>query len=150
MSYQIELAPAAVRQLKPLTPEVCRRIHRVLELLADDPRPLAATQLVGGSGEWRVRTGDYRVTYEINEQQVLVLMVRFGHRRDVSDCRPQGLLRRSGDRGGRPSGAMHLFDRPHAERSDGEAIRDTSCGRRTVTWCTVVSCWEVVRMSSGS
>ncbi len=85
MSYRIELAPAAVRQLKRLTPDVRRRIQGVLELLSEDPRPPAATQLVGGSGEWRVRTGDYRVIYEIHEQEILVLVLRMGHRRDVYD-----------------------------------------------------------------
>jgi len=57
----------------------------VLELLADDPRPPAAKQLVGGAGEWRVRTGDYRVIYEIHDAQVLVLVLRMGHRREVYD-----------------------------------------------------------------
>jgi mRNA interferase RelE/StbE len=85
LSYQVELAPAAVRQLKKFTPDVRRRIQGVLELLADDPRPPAATQLVGGAGEWRVRTGDYRIIYEIYEQNVLVLVLRMGHRRDVYD-----------------------------------------------------------------
>lgn len=83
MSYQVELAPAAVRQLKKFTPDVRRRIQAVLELLAEDPRPPASTQLVGGVGEWRVRSGDYRVIYEIHEQQVLVLVLRMGHRRDI-------------------------------------------------------------------
>jgi mRNA interferase RelE/StbE len=83
LRHEIQLAPAAVRQLKKLTPDVRRRIQGVLELLADDPRPPAATQLVGGSGEWRVRTGDYRVIYEIHEQRVLALVLRMGHRRDV-------------------------------------------------------------------
>jgi mRNA interferase RelE/StbE len=85
LSYQVELAAAAVRQLKEFTPDVRRRIQGVLELLAVDPRPPAATQLVGGSGDWRVRTGDYRVIYEIQEQHVLVLVLRMGHRRDVYD-----------------------------------------------------------------
>jgi mRNA interferase RelE/StbE len=85
LSYQVELAPAAVRQLKKFTPDVRRRIQGVLELLADDPRPPAAAQLVGGAGEWRVRSGDYRVIYEIHEQQVLVLVLRMGHRRDFYD-----------------------------------------------------------------
>jgi mRNA interferase RelE/StbE len=83
LRYEIQLAPAAVRQLKKFTPDVRRRIQGVLELLADDPRPPAATQLVGGSGEWRVRTGDYRVIYEIHEHRVLVLVLRMGHRRDI-------------------------------------------------------------------
>ena len=55
----------------------------MLELLAEDPRPPAATQLVGGAGEWRVRTGDYRVIYEIHDAEVIVLVLRMGHRREV-------------------------------------------------------------------
>lgn len=85
MTYRIELAPSAARQLKKFTPDVRRRIQAVLELLADDPRPPAATPLVGGAGEWRVRTGDYRVIYEINDLQVLVLVLRMRHRREVYD-----------------------------------------------------------------
>lgn len=85
MTYRIELAPSAARQLKKFTPDVRRRIQAVLELLADDPRPPAATPLVGGAGEWRVRTGDYRVIYEINDLQVLVLVLRMGHRREAYD-----------------------------------------------------------------
>lgn len=85
MTYRIELAPSAARQLKTFTPDVRRRSQGVLELLAEDPRPPAATQLVGGAGEWRVRTGHYRVIYEIRDAQVLVLVLRMGHRRDVYD-----------------------------------------------------------------
>jgi len=85
LTYRIELAPSAARQLKKFTPDVRRRIQAVLELLADDPRPPAATPLVGGAGEWRVRTGDYRVIYEINDLQVLVLVLRMRHRREVYD-----------------------------------------------------------------
>ena len=83
MSYRIALAPPAARQLRKLDPQARRRIQAVLELLADDPRPPAATQLVGGSGEWRVRTGDYRIVYEIEDDQLLVLVLRAGHRREV-------------------------------------------------------------------
>lgn len=38
---------------------------------------------MGGAGEWRARTGDYRVIYEIRDRQLLVLVVTIGHRRDV-------------------------------------------------------------------
>ena len=83
MTYRITLAPAAARQLRKFDPQVCRRIQAALELLATEPRPPAATQLVGGSGEWRVRTGDYRIVYEIRDEELLVLVLRIGHRRDV-------------------------------------------------------------------
>lgn len=85
MSYEIRLAPAAARQLRKFDPPVRRRIQAALELLAEDPRPPAAKRLVGGAGEWRVRTGDYRIVYEIHDGSLLVLVLRMGHRRDVYD-----------------------------------------------------------------
>jgi mRNA interferase RelE/StbE len=83
MTYRIALAPSAARQVSKFDPPVRRRIQAVLELLATGPRPPAATQLVGGSGEWRVRTGDYRIVYEISDGELLVLVLRVGHRRDI-------------------------------------------------------------------
>ena len=83
MTYQVVLSPSAERQLRKFDPDVRRRVQAVLELLAENPRPPAATKLVGGAGEWRVRTGDYRVIYEIQEGRLLVLVLRMGHRREV-------------------------------------------------------------------
>jgi mRNA interferase RelE/StbE len=54
----------------------------VIELLAEDPRPPAAKRLVGGAGEWRVRTGDNRVIYEIHEGK-LMLVLHMAHRREI-------------------------------------------------------------------
>jgi mRNA interferase RelE/StbE len=81
--YQVTLAPAAARQLRKFDPQARRRIQAAIELLAADPRPPSATQLVGGAGEWRVRTGDYRIIYEIQDQQLVVLVLSVGHRREV-------------------------------------------------------------------
>jgi mRNA interferase RelE/StbE len=53
-------------------------------LLATEPRPPAATRLVGDAGEWRIRTGDHRIIYEIHDDQLLVLVLRVGRRRDIS------------------------------------------------------------------
>lgn len=83
MTYRVSLAPSAARQLRKFDPVVRRRLQAAIELLSIDPRPPAATQLVGGRGEWRVRTGDYRVIYEIHDDQLVVLILRLGHRRDV-------------------------------------------------------------------
>lgn len=83
MTYRVTVAPAVARQLRKLDPPVRRRIQAVLELLSADPRPPSATQLVGGTGEWRVRTGDYRVIYEIADDELLVLVLRAGHRREI-------------------------------------------------------------------
>ena len=87
MTFEVHLAPAAERQLRKLDPAGRRRVQGAIDLLAADPRPPSARQLVGGAGEWRVRTGDFRIIYEIHDQQLLVLVVKVGHRRDVYERR---------------------------------------------------------------
>jgi mRNA interferase RelE/StbE len=87
VTFDVRLAPAAERQLRKLDPPGRRRVQAAIDLLAVDPRPPAARQLVGGAGEWRVRTGDFRIIYEIQDQHLLVLVVKVGHRRDVYERR---------------------------------------------------------------
>lgn len=83
MTYAVTLTPAAAPQLRKLDAQARRRVQAALDLLADDPRPPAATPLVGGRGEWRVRTGDYRVMYEIYQAELRVLVLGLGHRRVI-------------------------------------------------------------------
>ncbi len=85
MSDAVTVSAAAGRQLRTFDPQTRRRLQAVIELLADEPRPPAATRLVGGTGEWRVRTGDYRVIYEIHDGELLVLVLRMAHRREIYD-----------------------------------------------------------------
>jgi mRNA interferase RelE/StbE len=81
-AHRVEVLPAAVRSIRKLPPEAKRRIQAVIELLADDPRPPAAKKLTGRP-EWRVRTGDYRVLYRIQDEILLVVVVDAGHRRKI-------------------------------------------------------------------
>lgn len=84
MTYRVDISPAALRQLRKLDPVARRRVQAAIELLSQEPRrPSGATKLVGGEGEWRVRTGDYRVVYEVHDQVLVVLVVAVGHRRDI-------------------------------------------------------------------
>ena len=87
MTYVVRITPAAERQLRKFDPQVRRRLHAAIDILAEQPRPPAAIQLVGGAGEWRVRTGDYRIIYEINDGELIVLVLRLGHRREVYETR---------------------------------------------------------------
>jgi mRNA interferase RelE/StbE len=80
--YRIELRPAAARQLRKLDPQTARRIQGVIALLADDPRPPASRPLTGRPA-WRVRVGEYRVIYTIEDDRLVVVVVALGHRRDV-------------------------------------------------------------------
>lgn len=82
MIYRIEVLPAAVREIRKLPPEAVRRVQAVIELLGENPRPPAATKLTARP-EWRVRTGDYRVLYRIEDDILTIVVVRAGHRRDV-------------------------------------------------------------------
>jgi mRNA interferase RelE/StbE len=83
-AYRIELRPAAVRALHKLDPQVRRRVQGAIALLAQDPRPPGARALQGRPG-LRVRVGDYRIIYTIEEDVLLVVVVRLGHRRDIYD-----------------------------------------------------------------
>ena len=87
MTYRVEVAPAALRQLRKLDRTAQRRVQAAIELLATEPRPSGAKKLVGGNGEWRVRTGDYRIVYEIQDNVLLILVAAVGHRRDIYDRR---------------------------------------------------------------
>jgi mRNA interferase RelE/StbE len=82
--YRIELRPAASRSLRKLDPQIKRRVQGAIALLADDPRPPNSKKLKGRDA-WRVRVGDYRVIYTVEDGVLLVVIVSLGHRRDIYD-----------------------------------------------------------------
>ena len=82
MTYRIDVAPAALRQLRNRRTGAEAGAGR--DRVAGRSRQACGREeLVGGEGEWRVRTGDYRIVYEIHDDVLLVLVVAVGHRRDV-------------------------------------------------------------------
>ena len=81
-AYRIEVRPAAVRALRKLDPQIRRRVQGAIALLAQDPRPPGARALQGRPG-LRVRVGDYRIIYTVEDDVLLVVVVRLGHRRDI-------------------------------------------------------------------
>jgi mRNA interferase RelE/StbE len=83
MAFQIELAPAAYRVLKKLTGDTAQRLADAINELADDPRPAGMKKLAGEINLYRIRVGDYRIIYQIENKQLVVLIVAIGHRRDV-------------------------------------------------------------------
>lgn len=83
MTYQVRLTTRAFRQLRGLDGQARRRVQAIVELLAVTPRPAGTKLLAGGQGTRRVRTGDYRVLYQINDQVLVVLVIAIGHRREV-------------------------------------------------------------------
>lgn len=80
--YRVEVRPAALRALRKLNPKVHPRIEGAITLLAEDPRPPASRPLTGRPA-YRVRVGDYRIIYTIQDDLLLVVVVTLGHRRDL-------------------------------------------------------------------
>lgn len=80
--YQVELTQAAARQLKSLPRSEALRIAGAIELLAINPYPPKAVRL-RGLNAWRVRVGDYRIIYTVRNEELVVTVIKVGHRRDV-------------------------------------------------------------------
>jgi mRNA interferase RelE/StbE len=80
--YRIELLPSAAKALSRLDRSIQVRIARRIDRLAKDPRN-DSLKLRGSEDIWRARVGDYRVLYRIEDDRLLVLIVRIAHRRGV-------------------------------------------------------------------
>jgi mRNA interferase RelE/StbE len=82
VTYRVEVRPAALKALRKIDPADARRIQGAIALLAQDPRPPGARALQGRPG-LRVRVGDYRIVYTIQDDVLLVIVVALGHRSEV-------------------------------------------------------------------
>lgn len=86
MAWRIEFVPAAVKELKKLGKTEAGRIISTLETriaVLEDPRSLGSALTGELGGLWRWRIGDYRVVARIEDEHLLILVVRVGHRREV-------------------------------------------------------------------
>jgi mRNA interferase RelE/StbE len=81
--YAVLLEAAAERSLRRLDAVVFRRVVAELRVLADNPRPAGCRKLSGSERDWRVRVGDYRVIYEIDDRSREVRVMRIRHRREA-------------------------------------------------------------------
>jgi mRNA interferase RelE/StbE len=84
-SYRVAVAASAEKELHALPPKVIRRVLARLERLAASPRPPGCKKLKGGDTQWRIRVGDYRIVYEIDDAAKTVDVTRIAHRREVYD-----------------------------------------------------------------
>lgn len=83
MPYSISYVPSAAKTIRKLDKPTARRLLDAIGGLAGDPRPPGCIQLKGGGGEFRIRVGDYRIVYEVQDDELVVLVLRLGHRREV-------------------------------------------------------------------
>ena len=83
MAYDIRIKQSALKALKKVDQKARARIWTTISGLADDPRPRGCVKLSNADDLWRLRIGDYRIVYHIREKQLVIVVVKIGHRRDV-------------------------------------------------------------------
>lgn len=83
MTYRVFDKPAAERDLAKLPRDVLRRVSDRISRLAENPRPPGSEKLKGEEDLYRIRVGDYRVLYEIDDEARAVWVARVRHRRDA-------------------------------------------------------------------
>ena len=84
-SYRVSLTASAERELHALPSQTVARIWPRIERLASAPRPPGCKKLKGGDKEWRIRVGDYRIVYEIDDKAKSVDITRIARRREAYD-----------------------------------------------------------------
>jgi mRNA interferase RelE/StbE len=80
--YQIELRRRAQWALDKLPENDFRALVEAIQELAQNPRP-RGVEKVKTTGLWRIRQGDYRIIYNIDDKQNIIIVVRVGHRREI-------------------------------------------------------------------
>jgi mRNA interferase RelE/StbE len=83
MTYIILTPKAVQKQLDALPNDVYERIAVKIMQLAENPRPDGVVKLKGADNEYRIRIGDYRVRYEIQDRELIILLLQCKHRKDV-------------------------------------------------------------------
>ena len=81
--YRITFARSAGKELQKLDPPIARRIFKAIEKLAAYPRPTGCVKLTGSQNEWRIRIGDWRVIYTIDDAARAVDIAAIRHRSDA-------------------------------------------------------------------
>lgn len=82
-SYTVLITRKAQKEFKKLDPDAQARIKPAFGELAENPRPPGCKKLAGEESLYRIRKGNYRVIYQVNDDEVTVLVVRVRHRREA-------------------------------------------------------------------
>ncbi len=81
-SYKIEIKKSAVKEIENLPKKTLTRVIDQITALGDDPRPNGCKKL-SGDEKYRIRVGDYRILYEIEDKIVTIYVVKVAHRKEV-------------------------------------------------------------------
>jgi len=82
MTYAVSILRRAQRELGRLPSPAFERACQAIRALSDDPRPPGCRKLIARDG-WRIRVGDYRIIYRVDDDARAVLVLHIGHRRDI-------------------------------------------------------------------
>ena len=83
MIYSIEVSRAAHKALKDVPHADVRKIRNKIEKLKEEPLPNGCEKLSGNDDLYRIRSGDYRIIYQVLKKRLIILIVKIGHRREV-------------------------------------------------------------------
>ena len=81
--YKVLISQTAEKQLKQLPADIQRKLSAVIVSLGIEPRPFGSKKLSGSSCTYRVRSGGYRIIYEIHDREVIIAVIKIGHRKDI-------------------------------------------------------------------
>jgi len=80
--YKVTIKKSATKELEEIPKKDLRKIVKRIQSLAQNPRPQGAHKL-SGQGRFRVRQGDYRIVYSVNDKDLIIDIVKIGHRREI-------------------------------------------------------------------
>jgi mRNA interferase RelE/StbE len=83
VAYRIEFARNALREFQNLPAQVKKRLKPKIEALGQNPRPRGVKKIEAKEDLYRIRVGDYRIIYEVQDKILLVLVVKLGNRKDI-------------------------------------------------------------------
>ena len=83
MKYTVRMDAPVRKTLDRLPRNLYARVVRKLEALEENPRPFGVEKLAGSEDIYRVRVGDWRLVYAIRDRELVVIVIRIGHRREV-------------------------------------------------------------------
>jgi mRNA interferase RelE/StbE len=83
MDYSVTIKPSALKEIEKLSKDVASRVMAKAAALATNPRPPGCVKLAGADQLWRVRIGDYRIVYHVNDTRKNVDIRIVAHRREV-------------------------------------------------------------------
>jgi mRNA interferase RelE/StbE len=83
VSYRIDYAKGVDKDFRKIPVKFADRIAASIDKLAANPRLPGCVKLVGFDSEYRIRVGDYRIIYQINDNVLVILVLEIGHRKDI-------------------------------------------------------------------